>query len=163
MLMKKIKVVVAAAALGVLAGVGGVNAVDASQGAVVVRGTQTPVGNGFSYTMSGDLIGDWYTTSFDPLGFTPSGALRGAGTELFVGCFDANGNRACDGQDPSGTMTFEFTYTGRFDTTTGALLHGRCHHPVTGGTGGFAGASGVLSFHDDPVTGCSSYQGNLRL
>ena len=97
------------------------------------------------------------------LGFTPSGALRGAGTELFVGCFDADGNGACDGEDPTGTMTFKFTYTGRFDTTTGALLHGRCHHPVTGGTDGFAGASGVLNFHDDPVTGCSSYQGNLRL
>jgi hypothetical protein len=162
-LVKKIKLVAAAAALLVLGSVGGVNAVEASQGAVVVRGTQTPVGDGHSYTMSGDLIGDWYTTSFDELGFTPSGALRGAGTELFVGCFDANGNGACDSQDPTGTMTFNFTYTGRFDTTTEALLHGRCHHPVTGGTDGFAGASGVLNFHDDPVTGCSSYQGNLRL
>lgn len=161
--MKKIKVVAAVAALGVLASVGGVSPVEASQGAVVVRGTQTPVvGDEGVYTMSGDLIGDWFTTSFDVLGFTPSGALRGAGTELFVGCFDADDSGACDGEDPSGAMTFKFTYTGRFDTTTGALLHGRCHHPVTGGTGGFAGASGVLSFHDDPVTGCSSYQGNLR-
>jgi hypothetical protein len=161
--MRKIKQVTAVAALGVLASVGAVSAVEASQGAVVVNGTQSPVdaANGV-YEMSGDLIGDWYTTSFDVLGFTPSGALRGAGTELFVGCFDADGNGACDGQDPTGAMTFEFTYTGRFDTSTGALLHGRCHHPVTGGTGGFAGASGVLSFHDDPVTGCSDYQGNLR-
>ena len=89
--MKKIKLVAAAAALLVLGSVGGVNPVEASQGAVVVRGTQTPVGDGHSYTMSGDLIGDWNTTSFHELGFTPSGALRGAGTELFVGCFDANG------------------------------------------------------------------------
>jgi hypothetical protein len=162
--MKKIKVIAAVAALGVLASVSGVSPVGASQGAVAVSGTQTPVPGGpeGTYTMSGDLIGDWYTTSFDVLGFTPSGALRGAGTELFVGCFDADDNGACDGQDPTGTMTFKFTYTGRFDTTTGALLHGRCHHPVTGGTGGFVGASGLLNFHDDPVTGWSSYEGNLR-
>ncbi len=160
--MEKNKMVAAVAALGVLAGVSQVNPVGASQGAVVVSGTQTPVGNGFAFKMSGDLIGDWYMTAFHELGFTLSGALRGAGTELFVGCFDADGSGACDGQDPTGAMTFKFTYTGRFDTTTGVLLHGRCHHPVTGGTGDFAGASGVLNFHDDPVTGCSSYQGNLR-
>lgn len=163
--MNKIKMVAAVAALGVLAGVGGVSPVGASQGAVPVRGTQTPVPGGpeGTYTMSGDLIGDWSTTSFDVLGFTPSGALRGAGTELFDGCLNSNGNATCDDGEPTGTMTFSFTYTGRFDMTTGALLHGRCHHPVTGGTGGFAGASGVLNFHDDPATGCSSYQGNLRL
>ncbi len=165
--MKKIKVVAAVAALGVLAGVSGVSPVGASQGAVVVRGTQTPVLGGpeGTYTMSGDLIGDWSTLSFKGVEPTPSGAVRGAGTELFDGCFDANGNGACDGQDPTGTMTFSFTYTGRYDTTTEpwTLLHGRCHHPVTGGTGGFAGASGVLNFHDDPATGCSSYQGTLRL
>ncbi len=165
--MKEIRVMAAVAALGVLGvlgGIGGAGPVGASQGAVVVRGTQTPVlGQEGVYTMSGSLIGDWYTTSFEVLGFTPSGALRGAGTELFDGCYDANGNGSCGIGDPMGTMTFSFTYTGRFDVTTGALLHGRCHHPVTGGTGGFAGASGVLSFHDDPVTGCSSYKGNLRL
>lgn len=161
--MNKFSKMARVAALGVLGGVGVVGPVEASQGAGVVSGTQTPVDpvTG-TYTMSGDLIGDWYTTSFDVLGFTPSGAMRGAGTELFDGCYDADGSGACDGDDPTGTMTFSFTYTGRFDTTTGALRHGRCHHPVTGGTGGFAGVSGVLSFHDDPVTGCSSYKGNLR-
>ena len=143
---------------------GALSPASASSGAVAVSGLQTPVdvANGV-YRMSGDLIGDWSTTSFNVLGFTPSGALRGAGTELFDGCYDADGSGACDGADPTGTMTFSFTYTGRFDTATGALLHGRCHHPITGGTAGFAAASGVLNFHDDPVTGCSAYKGNLRL
>lgn len=159
--MKKITAMAAVAAIGVF---GSFGAAGASNGAVALSGTQTPVdpANGV-YRMDGDLMGDWYTTSFNVVGFTPSGALRGTGTELFVGCYDADGSGACDGADPAGTMTFSFTYTGRFDMATGALQHGRCHHPITGGTAGFANASGVLNFHDDPVTGCSSYKGNIRL
>jgi hypothetical protein len=135
----------------------------AAEGAVKVSGLQTPIdADAGTYAMTGDLIGMWYTTSFDLLGFTPSGALRGAGTELFVGCHDANGDAVCGTGDPAGTISFSFTYTGRISTTTGALLHGRCHHPITGGTGDFAGVSGVLNFHDDPATGCSAYKGNLR-
>ena len=44
-----------------------------------------------------------------------------------------------------------------------AQEHGRCHHPITGGTGDFAGATGVLRFKDDPVAGCSYYSGHLTL
>jgi len=164
--MKKITVMAAVAALGVLGGVGIVGPVGASQGAVVVRGTQTPVSSTpldpNDYTMTGGLNGGWVQTSFVLLGLTPSGGVRGSGTEVFTGCYDADGNGACGAGDPTGTINFSFTYTGRFDMSTGALLHGRCHHPVTGGTGDFAHVSGVLSFHDDPVTGCSSYTGNLR-
>ncbi len=161
--MKKITVVAAVVALGVLGGVGVGGPVGASQGAVVVRGTQTPVtGSPDHYTMTGGLIGDWVQTSFNLLGYTPSGAVRGSGTEVFTGCYNANGNLTCDDGEPAGSISFSFTYTGRFDPNFN-LLHGRCHHPVTGGTNDFANVSGVLSFHDDPVTGCSSYMGNLRL
>jgi hypothetical protein len=130
-------------------------------GAVQVTGLQTPVESApGTYTMTGGLIGMWYTTDFSLDGATPSGAVRASGTELFVGCHDADGDGTCGEDDPTGTIEFSFTYTGRFSAT--GLLHGRCHHPITGGMGDFTGVTGVLSFHDDPATGCSDYRGNLR-
>ena len=77
----------------------------------------------------GDLIGFWWTTSFDLGVATRSGVVTGSGTERFDGCLDANGNGTCDPADPSGSLYLTFTYAAKFDPTTFALLHGRCHHP----------------------------------
>jgi hypothetical protein len=111
----------------------------------------------------GDLIGLWWTTTFELGVATPSGVVTGSGTERFDGCLDANGNGRCDAADPTGSLHLAFTYSGKFDPGTFALLHGRCHHPVTGGTGGFEGATGVIQMRDDPETGCTYYRGHLTL
>jgi hypothetical protein len=109
------------------------------------------------------LIGWWRTTSFQLGVFTPSGVVTGTGTEEFEGCLDANGDKTCGGSEPAGTLRFSFESSAKFDPVTFEQQHGRCHHPITGGTGDFAGATGVLRFTDDPVTGCSYYSGHLTL
>ena len=109
------------------------------------------------------LIGYWYTRTFELGVFTPSGVLTARGTEEFVGCLDANGDRSCGGSEPAGTLRFSFVFSGKFDVATFAEAHGRCHHPVTGGTGDFLGATGVFRFKDDPVAGCAYYSGHLTL
>ena len=111
----------------------------------------------------GDLIGYWWTTRFDLGVVTSSGVVTASGAERFDGCLDANGNEACDGDDPSGSLYLTFTYSGKFDPVTFALLHGRCHHPIVRGTGGFEDTTGVVQMRDDPVTGCTYYRGHLRL
>ena len=111
----------------------------------------------------GDLIGYWWTTSFELGVVTTSGVVHGRGTERFDGCRDVNGNGRCDAGDPAGSLYLTFTYSGKFDPETFALLHGRCHHPITGGTDGFRGVSGVIQMRDDPVTGCTYYRGHLKL
>ena len=44
-----------------------------------------------------------------------------------------------------------------------ALLHGRCHHPITRGAGGLSGVTGVIQMRDDPETGCTYDRGHLTL
>ena len=109
------------------------------------------------------LIGWWRTTSFQLGVITPSGVVTGTGTEEFEGCLDANGDASCGGSEPTGTLEFSFELSAKYDLVTFAQQHGRCHHPITGGTGDFAGATGGLHFKDDPVNGCSYYSGHLTL
>jgi hypothetical protein len=117
-----------------------------------------------SYTMEGSLVGCWQLDTFDVRGEgQPSGTVQATGQEHFVGCLDLNGDHVCGGGDPQGTLTFTYTFTGKFDTVTAAEIHGRCHHVVVAGTGAFAGASGVISFHDDVATGTAPYRGHVTL
>jgi hypothetical protein len=109
------------------------------------------------------LVGYWYTRSFVLGVVTPSGVLTSTGTEEFVGCLDANGNRSCDGGEPAGTIGFAYEFSGKFDFATGGEDHARCHHAITGGTDGFAGVTGVLRIKDDPNAGCAFYSGHLGL
>jgi hypothetical protein len=135
-----------------------------------VRGVQTPVYSGpcfdpaafASYTMGGDLVGCWYIDTIALTGLQPSGTVELAGTEHFVGCLDRDANAACGAGDPTGTFATTFTFTGKYDAS-GNELHGRCHHPIVSGTGGFATVSGVIDFVDDVSTGCASYTGSVRL
>ena len=46
--------------------------------------------------------------------------------------------------------SFSFKYWAQFDEQ-GALVWGTCTHPITGGTGAFAGATGVLAMVDTPT------------
>ena len=163
-------------ALVVAAGVLAISATAAAEGTTQVDGIQTLVSLGDPNDPADDvslmdgygggapaLLGLWYTRTFVLGVLTPSGVLTATGTEEFVGCLDVNGNRTCDASDPDGTLSFTFRFSGKFDPVTFAEMHGRCHHPVVGGTGDFAGATGVLRFKDDPVAGCAFYSGHLKL
>lgn len=149
-------------------------AAPASAGTMQVAGVQSaPVTSGPcfdsmavnpSYTMVGGLVGCWYTDTFNQRGAgQPSGTIQATGTEHFVGCLDLNGDGTCDPGEPSGTLMFTFQFTGKFAPVTIAEIHGRCQHPIVSGTDGFAGASGVITFKDDVVTGTSNYKGHVTL
>lgn len=145
----------------------GVTQVDGIQTLVSLGDPFDPVDDVYWMDGYGDgrpaLIGYWYTRS-SVLGVaTPSGVFTSTGTEEFVGCLDANGNGACDPAEAEGTIGFAFNASVKFDLVTFAQYHGRCYHPITGGTGGFADVAGVLRFKDDPEEGCSFYSGHLTL
>lgn len=161
--------------VGIVASLAATGASSAA-GATQVDGVQTLVSSGDPFDATDDvywmsgygggqpaLVGWWRTTSFELGVFTPSGVVTGTGTEEFEGCLDANGDAACGAGEPSGTLEFSFESSAKYDPVTFEQQHGRCHHPITGGTGGFAGATGGLHFKDDPVAGCSYYSGRLTL
>jgi hypothetical protein len=127
-----------------------------------VSGKQTVVDEAAGkYAMHGGLIGDWTITSFTEIAKAP--IFRAKGTELFAGCLDVGRDGSCKG-DPAGKLRFTFKYWAQFDPQ-GGLVWGSCVHPVTGGTGAFAGATGVLAMVDTPTAqGVStSYIGNVTL
>jgi hypothetical protein len=127
-----------------------------------VSGTQTVVDEtAGTYKMHGSLVGDWSFTSYTEIATSP--IYRAKGTELFSGCLDVRRDGSCKG-DPSGTLQFKFKYWAQFDAQ-GGLVWGTCTHPITGGTGAFAGATGVLAMVDTPTPqGVStSYIGNVTL
>jgi hypothetical protein len=153
----------AVALVAVQAGVGA--------GATIVRGDQfiagsqnCPNAQPDTYRMAGDLVGCWYTLTFDvtQANDNPGGKFKASGTERFVGCLNTNGNTTCDPGEPSGTFDTTFVFTAKF-APTGDEIHGRCHHPVVGGTGAFAGASGGISFKDIPSEGRFPYHGEITL
>jgi len=111
--------------------------------------TEDPSGMG-AYLVAGDLSGCWYTTTF-VLEHHQNNSYRYSGTELFDGYVGGH----------HGTFTTTFTFTAQI-TDDGTELHGRCHHPITGGTEVFAGATGVINMHDNP-DGTVDYAGHVRL
>ena len=114
----------------------------------VVSGNQTTVDeNAGTYKMSGSLVGDFNQTSFTTVATSP--LFRGKGTELFTGCLDRGRDGSCSG-DPAGTLRFRFRYVAQY-TAASELLLGACTHPITWGTGAFAGASGALLMTDTPT------------
>ena len=147
-------VVVLAAAMAI--------AVAAPAGAFGVKGHQKPVGPS-KYRMTGDLRGKWRVTAFHVLSTNP--VLRGKGKERFNGCLDLARDHSCSG-DPSGKLFFTFRYWAIFDEGDAPEL-GTCAHPVVGGTGSFAGATGFLMMVDTPIRRPpgikTAYEGELNL
>jgi hypothetical protein len=141
-----------------------------------VSGVQTPgtvppacTDPSASFTMTGGLVGCWYednvTITKDQTTASGIELVHFSGTEHFTGCLDLDGDGACTG-DPTGTLFFTFTFTGQYVAGTDLTLEirGRCHHPIVGGTGDFAGATGVLNFKDDtsnPAFVLSPYMGHV--
>jgi hypothetical protein len=103
-----------------------------------------------AYVATGSLVGCWYVDTFAVDHESAAGGFVAHGTETFDGCL---GTRC-------GTFATTYTFTARY--VDGVEKHGRCHHPVVGGTGGFAGASGEITMKDLP-DGCSTYRGTIRL
>jgi outer membrane protein assembly factor BamA len=150
-----------------IAGFAALSATPASAASVQVSGVQTPVSSGpcfdpgalASFTMQGSLTGCWYIDTINQKYQPTSGTFQDTGTEHFAGCLDLDGDQACTAADPQGTLYFSFQFTGKVDPVTLAEIHGRCQHPIVAGTGGFAGARGVLTFKDDVTNGTSLYRG----
>ena len=113
--------------------------------------------------MRGGLLGDWKITSFKETASKP--VFKGKGTESFKCCIDRQLDGSCSG-DPSGTMKFSFRYWGKFSAED-ALQLGTCAHPVSGGSGDFAGASGFLMMVDTPTKKApfveTNYEGVITL
>ena len=102
----------------------------------------------------GSLDGCWYTY-VSASQFNPSGTYIEQGTEIFVGCLNGT---TC------GTFETTYTFTAKYvDDSFLEEIHGRCHHPIVGGTGGFAGANGVILFKDDVVNFIYHYRGHISL
>ncbi|HVP03391.1 MAG TPA: hypothetical protein VMT10_12545 [Solirubrobacteraceae bacterium] len=135
-----------AAALAALAGAAPAAPAAAST-TYAVSGRQTIVDeNAGTSLMRGDLRGAWKTTSFTEIAKEP--IYQAKGTEAFKGCLDRGRDGSCAG-DPSGRLEFSFLYWGSFDASDN-LNWGACYHPITGGSGDFAGATGALVFTDTP-------------
>jgi hypothetical protein len=127
-----------------------------------VSGRQLTVNaNKGKYKMRGGLRGRWQITSFKQLSTKP--LFRAKGTERFEGCLDRHRDGRCAG-DPSGRLQFKFRYWASF-ASDGSLIWGSCWHPITGGSGGFAGAQGVLTMVDTPTRRgvTTRYTGNVTL
>ena len=115
------------------------------------------------YKMRGSLIGSWKITGFEELGTSP--VYHAKGTEAFRGCLDRRRDGSCKG-DPSGTLALDFEFWALFRSDDPAsLVWGACFHPITSGTGDFAGAEGVIQMVDTPTgNGVKTrYIGNLKL
>jgi hypothetical protein len=134
--------------LGLLAAATGAAAATAGGEGFAVAGKQTVVDEeAGTYKMTGGLVGDWKITAFKETASAP--VFKGKGTELFEGCLDRKLDGACAG-DPSGKLKFSFRYWGKFGKGDKLEL-GTCAHPIVGGSGDFAGATGFLMMVDLPT------------
>jgi hypothetical protein len=115
-----------------------------------------------SNTMTGSLIGCWYTDTFNLVQSKPDGEILAIGSEHFLGCLDADHNGGCSRRDPRGTLAFIYAFEGKFDSA-GKEIRGQCQHPIVSGTGDFKGARGRIDFTDNVAIGNSAYQGKITL
>ena len=104
--------------------------------------------------MAGDLVGCLYVTSLEVHQNTPSGSYVERGTETFIGCLS-------DGTT-CGTFDTTYVFTAKF-ADDGSEIHGRCEHPILGGTGDFEGITGWFHIKDDVETGDFNYSGHIDL
>jgi len=123
---------------------------------VQVRGRQFPVdAEQGKYSMRGDLIGRWTVRSAPgSAGYsipeTPWTRVQ-TGHEWFVGCLDRNYSRRCDTGEPTGALGFNYALWKQYDPDFGWLIKGKCLHSITGGSGDFTGARGVLLMYRGPA------------
>ena len=121
-----------------------------------VRGRQFPVdAPQGTYLMQGDLIGRWTVRGAPGFaGYSIPEApwtLVQTAQERFVGCLDQNYSRRCDTGEPSGALAFDYALWMQYDPDFGWLVKGKCLHSITGGSGDFTGARGVLLMYRGPA------------
>ena len=126
------------------------------------RDPRTGLAPALSNTMTGSMIGCWYTDTFSQVQSGPGGQILAIGTEHFVGCLDTNRDRTCSARDERGSLAFIYAFEGTFDKQ-GHEIRGGCQHPILSGTGDFKGATGRIDFKDNPAKGNSSYRGQIAL
>lgn len=131
---------------------------------VHVRGQQIPTESPTMWEMEGDLVGEWVTSTRTPNLHNSQTLYSEAGVERFSGCIDRNGNGKCGKRDYRGEMYAVYLYWASFDLE-GNLIKGQCVHPITGGTGDFVGARGVINMVDTPVGDkvITKYRGDVVL
>jgi hypothetical protein len=122
----------------------------------------TGVAPALSNTMTGSLIGCWYTDTIKLVQRQHDGEILAIGSEHFLGCLDADHNGSCTRRDPRGTLAFIYAFEGKFDSAD-KEISGQCQHPIVSGTGGFKGARGRIDFTDNVAVGTSSYRGTITL
>jgi hypothetical protein len=164
MMVSSVRLVPILAVLIAMAAPAGAAAAPPAGEVFAVSGKQVAVdAEAGTYAMKGGLLGDWKFTSFKETASAP--VLMAKGTELFEGCIDRKLDGSCAG-DPSGSLKFKFRYWGNFGKGDKLEL-GTCAHPVTGGTGSFAGASGFLMMVDLPTKKApfetTEYEGVINL
>ena len=155
------------ATLAVIVSVAATLALAGSMAAATVplRGTQTTIDEKKGqYEVQGSLLGKWQMTAFTERYATKSRYV-GTGKERFSGCLDTNRSKTCDTGEPAGSLRFVFTYWASFNPATKAFVRGACVHPITGGTGAFAKATGIVHMTDVPAgkTIRTTYTGELSL
>ena len=128
-----------------------------------VDGTQTQVSENL-YESHGGLLGDFWILTFVPL-YESESLVIGTGSERFEGCVDLDLDAACEASEPSGELRFDYIQWATFDPATGVLVEGNCVHPITGGSGGFEGARGLVTMHDVMENGdvLTTYEGTVVL
>ena len=125
----------------------------ATAGTTQISGKQIWTANPAVSIMTGSLVGTWTdTTEVPDVRFHPSGVIQASGTEEFEGCLG----------DVCGKLYFEYHAEIRVDSAF-SLVRGRCWHRVTGGEDDFVGATGLITFKDDPANGCSEYKGHITV
>jgi hypothetical protein len=122
--------------------------------------------------MRGGLLGTWTSTSSTPFEQpVPSDPLllRVTGMERFDGCLNRHRDWSCR-HDPEGSLTFyndTWTQYSEPAPEVYAGVWGACVHPITSGTGAFAGAQGVITMIDTFAPGGvylnTRYDGNIVL
>jgi hypothetical protein len=117
------------------------------------------------YRMEGSLVGGWNMTAFKVNHAGIDGRFVGSGKELFRGCLDTDRSGTCQTGEPTGTLRFSFVYWATYKPGTTKLMRGQCVHPVIGGTGGFAKATGVIHMTDVPTPSGvrTTYRGTLAI
>jgi hypothetical protein len=117
------------------------------------------------YQVDGSLVGSWSVTALKINHTGVDGSFVGSGKELFRGCLDADRSGTCQTGEPTGTLRFSFVYWAKYKPGTTTLVRGQCVHPVIGGTGAFAKATGVIHMKDVPTPSGvrTTYTGTLAV
>jgi hypothetical protein len=126
----------------------------AALGTPAQAGECTELPSFVTFTLTGDLVGCWYTPELVAVHDAPSGTYRESGAETFVGCL-ADGTTC-------GTFNTTYKFEAKYDADLTEIF-GHCEHPLVSGTGDFAGITGEIFVKDDVQAGLYYWRGHIAL